>query len=234
MLRFASGARLAAAGLASVVVAGAIAPAAVLGQSAPAAPQALPVARASQPWTVGAWIGAASNSPTTFLLGKTPGRDHLFLGLQLTRPIGQMRRFRLAYVVQVLPMVQVTGRTAPLLYGGVVGPDGLLPEPERARAAGISPIGLELSTADWRRVSMFGAAAGGALVFNRPFPVVEAQRVNFTLEYGLGIRFRTTAGQWVQLGYKFHHLSNAFMARMNPGLDAHVVYGGYQWRTRFR
>ncbi|HEX5829765.1 MAG TPA: acyloxyacyl hydrolase [Gemmatimonadaceae bacterium] len=36
----------------------------------------------------------------------------------------------------------------------------------------------------------------------------------------------------VQIGYKFHHLSNLYTAPANPGVDAHVFHAGFQWSTR--
>ena len=183
-------------------------------------------------WQVGPWFGGARHSPVTMLLGTTPGRDHLFIGIQASTPVRRVGGGRLAYSVQVLPVVAISGRTAPLNYPGQRAPDGLLPGADRTYAWGFSPVGLELTTPQARRLSAFTAAAGGVLVFTRPFPVPEARRLNFTLEYGVGVRLRTHGEQWLQLGYKFHHLSNAYTAEMNPGLDGHVLYAGYQWSAR--
>jgi hypothetical protein len=183
-------------------------------------------------WQVGPWFGAARQSPVTPLLGSTPGRNHVFAGIQAVTPVRRLGSLRVAYVVQILPVVAISGRTPPLYYPGQLGPDGLLPGPSRAYAFGVSPFGIELASPQESRLSVFGAAAAGALFFSRPFPVPEAERVNFTLEFGGGVRMRTRVGQWVQLGYKFHHLSNAYLGQMNPGLDAHVFYAGYQWSAR--
>jgi hypothetical protein len=43
---------------------------------------------------------------------------------------------------------------------------------------------------------------------------------------------RSGRDAWVQLGYKYHHLSNAYTAALNPGLDANVFYAGYEWSVR--
>ena len=58
------------------------------------------------------------------------------------------------------------------------------------------------------------------------------RRTNFTLEAGGGVRVRIGAAQWAQLGYKYHHISNAGTAFANPGLDGNVLYAGYQWSVR--
>jgi hypothetical protein len=107
-----------------------------------------------------------------------------------------------------------------------------VPGPDRAYAFGVSPFGFELATPAERRVAVYAAAAAGGLVFNRPVPVPEAQRINFTLEYGGGALVRVGRAHWVRAGYKYHHLSNAYTARLNPGVDGHVFYAGYQWAVR--
>ena len=185
-------------------------------------------------WEIGPWVGGARNSPATFFLGVTPGRNHLFLGVQAITPLRRTNSLRLSYVANILPLVVVTGRTAPIGYFGTIAADGHLPGPARSYAFGAAPIGLEIASRDDRRVGVFGVGTAGALVFTRPFPVSEARRWNFTMELGGGVRLRTRGHQWIQAGYRFHHLSNAYTAEMNPGLDAHVFYASYLWRTARR
>jgi len=136
-------------------------------------------------------------------------------------------------MAQALPFVMIQGRAAPTNYvpgyGGGVTLSRLLHEPDRAYAVGLSPFGLELATPTTRRLALYGAAAAGGLIFTRPFPVPEGTRVNFTLEFGGGALLRVGRDRWVQLGYKFHHISNAYTARLNPALAANVFYAGYQW-----
>ena len=200
----------------------------------PASREREPKAAAPRTWQVGPLFGVARHSPASLFLGTTPGRDHLFLGIQAVTPVRRVGRGTLAYAVQILPVVLISGRTAPRYYPGGLAPDGLLPVPARVYAFGFSPLGFELATPQENRLSVFGAAAGGVLLFRRPFPVPEADRLNFTFELGVGARLRTRPNQWLQLGYKLHHRSNAYRADMNPGVDGHVFHAGYQWSTRFR
>lgn len=187
---------------------------------------------ASAQWLVGPFIGYAHNSPVSQLLGITPGRDHLFLGLQATTEILRLGPLRASYAVQLLPLVVISGRSAPLDYDGEESGRGLLPGPDRAYAVGASPFGFEIATATDRRVAVYGATAAGGLIFTRPFPVPEARQFNFTLEYGGGVMVRITQQRWLKLGYKYHHLSNAYTAKVNPGLDGNVFYAGYQWGVK--
>lgn len=187
-------------------------------------------------WRVGPFVGAARNSPATSFLGATPGRDHLFVGVQALTPILRVGVVRVAYAAQLLPVVIVRGRTPPLAHPGGAGarayPAGRVPGGNLAFAVGISPFGLDVAVPVARTVGVYAATAAGGLIFTRPFPVPEARRINFTLEFGGGLIIRAGPERWLQLGYKYHHLSNAYTARENPGLDAHVLYAGYQWAAR--
>ena len=180
-------------------------------------------------WRFGAFLGAAHNSPVTPRLGTTPGRDHLFLGLQAQTTVLKIGAARLSYGVQVLPAVVIRGRTAPIYYYDSVDEEGLVLDSNTAYAFGVSPFAMELAMPVGGRIALYGAAAGGMIFFNKPFPVPEAHSSNFTIEYGGGLLVRVGQKHWVQAGYKYHHLSNAYRKLVNPGLDAHVVYLGF-WR----
>ncbi|HUR19193.1 MAG TPA: acyloxyacyl hydrolase [Vicinamibacterales bacterium] len=178
-------------------------------------------------WRLGAFVGAAHNSPINPLLGQTPGRDHYVLGLQAQTTVLKVGGARLSYGVQVVPAMIVRGRSLPVYY---VPPDD--PEfstDDTAYAFGVSPFAIELAVPVASRVAFYGAAAGGLIFFNKPFPVPEAKSSNFTIEYGGGVLVRIGRRAWIQAGYKYHHLSNAYRELVNPGLDAHMFYVGF-WR----
>lgn len=167
----------------------------------------------------------ARNSPDD-VLGLTPGRNHYFLGAEASTRVLAAGPIHVYYSAQVLPMVLITGSTLPVGY--YPPPGGPAPD-ETAYAFGVVPFGLEITTPVDRRVAIYAAGAGGIVFFTKPFPVPEADSRNFTVEYGGGVRVRTGKAQWVQVGYKFHHLSNAYTNLVNPGLDANVWYAGYKW-----
>jgi hypothetical protein len=185
--------------------------------------------RPASQWRFGAFVGGARNSPINPRLGTTPGRDHLFVGLQAQTTVLKIGASRLSYGMQVTPAVIIRGRTVPIYYTGYVDEDGLVPGPETTYAFGFSPFAMELAVPLGSRLGMYGAAAGGLIFFSKPFPVPEAHKSNFTIEYGGGLLLRVGQRAWIQAGYKYHHLSNAYRELVNPGLDAHVIYVGF-WR----
>jgi hypothetical protein len=181
-------------------------------------------------WRFGAFAGRAHNSPINDRLGQTPGRDHLFFGLQAQTTVLKIGAARLSWGVQLLPVVVVRGRSAPRGYFGETDEDGLIPGDNTTYAYGFSPFAIELAVPLGTRLGVYGAGAGGLITFRKPFPVPEAHSTNFTIEWGGGLSWRVGRRTWVQAGYKYHHLSNAFYRQVNPGLDAHVVYGGF-WKA---
>ena len=181
-------------------------------------------------WRWGAFVGGARNSPVTPRLGQTPGRDPLFVGAQAQTTVLKVGGARLSYGVQVVPIVIIRGRTAPVGYSGIVDERGLVPGPETTRAWGLAPFAMEIAVPLGSRLAVYGAAAGGMIFFPRPYPVPEGKRSNFTIEYGGGVLLRVTSAGWLQAGYKYHHLSNAYRERVNPGLDAHVLHFGF-WKA---
>ncbi|HEX8848104.1 MAG TPA: acyloxyacyl hydrolase, partial [Gemmatimonadaceae bacterium] len=70
------------------------------------------------------------------------------------------------------------------------------------------------------------SGAAGFLWFTRNTPEPEARRLNATFELGAGLRVARGEHRALMLGWKFHHLSNAWTAPYNPGLDGNVFYVG--------
>ncbi len=194
------------------------------------------------PWRVGGFLGIARNSPSRRFLGSTPGFDHLFLGLEALTPVLRLGAVQVSYGVQLLPLVRASGNIQRVVVvvvrdsgRGVTLPvrrTRIVQVPVTAYAFGLSPFGLQIAGRVASAVSLYAATAAGGLIFDRPFPVPEARRVNFTLEFGGGVLVRMGRGQWVRAGYKYHHLSNAYTAPENPGLDGNVFYAGYDWSVR--
>jgi len=92
--------------------------------------------------------------------------------------------------------------------------------------AGGMPFGFKLRIGSSPKVRFFGATSVGGLWFTRDVPIPDARRFNFAFEYGGGFEFGRQGQRTITIGYKFHHLSNANSAAVNPGLDSDVIYVG--------
>lgn len=188
-------------------------------------------------WWIGPFAGAAWNSPARGFLGATGGRDHLFVGISASTSVLRLGPAQLSYEAQLLPLVRVTGEpkrdwsgVAPEVPAHVI--EALQRQEQPAYAFGLVPFGVALELPVAGPVDVYGATAAGGLLFSRPFPAVNARRFNFTLEYGAGVRVRLASRRALAVGYRYHHMSNANTAAVNPGLDANVFYAGFQWSRR--
>jgi hypothetical protein len=98
----------------------------------------------------------------------------------------------------------------------------------RAYAYGVggSPIGAQVNFVHYRHVEPFLTSGGGFLYFNhRMFGTT--QQFNFTAQLGGGVQLFTSSRRTaIDLGYKYHHISNANLANQNPGLDSHMLFVG--------
>ena len=208
--------------------------AASLASSIPIAARAqagTPTIESPAAWSIAPFVGYARNSPAGTSWGITPDRDHLFVGVHLTTPVLRVGPVTLSYAPNLVPLVVLSNNPR---YRVAPNPEPRAPsviEAGRGPAlgAGLSPLGLQLDVRAARPITLYGTGAVGGLWFSENVPVRTGRRFNFTLEWGGGVDVRIDARRAVQLGYKFHHLSNLYTAPANPGVDANMFYAGLRW-----
>jgi hypothetical protein len=98
----------------------------------------------------------------------------------------------------------------------------------RAYSYGVggSPIGAQVNFVHYHHIEPFLTSGGGFLYFNhRMFGTT--QQFNFTAQLAGGVQLFTSSRRTaIDLGYKYHHISNANLANQNPGLDSHMLFIG--------
>jgi hypothetical protein len=186
---------------------------------------------ASQPyrWTLGAYFGSSQHAAAGHLWGLTKDREHYFFGLHADVPLVERERWTFSWAPELTPLVVVTKN--PYYRTARAEPGNRLTTIEDGRGPvagfGMAPIGLEADIRWKPRVEPYAAGALGCLWFTRDTPSVHSRKFNFTAEFGGGLRVRLQNQAWMRIGYKFHHFSNAHTAPANPGVDAHVVFIGF-------
>lgn len=118
--------------------------------------------------------------------------------------------YALRYIAEVVPLTlvgqpQTNGRA--YAYGG-----------------GGSPIGAQVNFLPNRRVQPFLTSGGGFLAFNHR--MFHATQFNFTAQLGAGVQLFTSRHHSIDIGYKYHHISNANRGDTNEGMDSHVLFVG--------
>ena len=90
---------------------------------------------------------------------------------------------------------------------------------------GGSPIGAQVNFVHFRRIEPFLTSGGGFLYFNHR--MFGQTNFNFTAQLGGGVQlFTSNRHAALDLGYKYHHISNANLGDRNPGMDSHMLFVG--------
>lgn len=188
--------------------------------------------------SLGIWAGASFYAPGGTFLGGETDRDLFLAGVRAERVVSSSTHFALAATMDAIPLAIVTRN--PYYTDRVVGTArtkrgtqvDILEQKGRGPVFGFgaNPFGLELLGPHLHAVRPYLGAAAGFLWFTRNTPEPEARRLNATFEAGGGVRIAHSAHHAILLGWKFHHLSNAWTAPYNPGLDGNVFYAGFQRR----
>jgi hypothetical protein len=209
---------------------------ALLAAAARAGAQASDPPPAGGAWEVVPFFARGQHSPAGRSWGLTPDRNHWLIGAQFATPVLRAGPVTLAYAPNVVPLFVLSNNPR---YGTVVvntprGPVSARAETGRGPVYGyaVMPFGLRLSARVRPGLDAFAAGGVGGVRFARDVPVEGARRANVTLEWGGGVVARAGARRRVLAGYKFHHLSNAYSAGRNPGVDADLFYAGLGWLLR--
>jgi hypothetical protein len=205
-----------------------------LGAARTSSAQGHPAGRPS----LGLWAGASFYAPGGTFLGGETDRDLYLAGIRAEWRLASGRHLALAATMDAIPLAVVTRNPyyTDRVVGYAVSRRGgrvnILEQTGRGPVFGFgaSPLGLELSGPHVHSVRPYLAAAAGFLWFTRNTPEPEARRLNATFELGGGLRIDRGERHALLLGWKFHHISNAWTAPYNPGLDGNVVYLGVQRR----
>lgn len=163
-------------------------------------------------------------SEYTYWFGGALGNGHAFSGTADGRNYQLESRYeRLIYWKEPFAVRWVFDAVPVALVGDPHTRDG-----HRAYAYGVggSPVGAQVNFVHFRRVEPFLTSGGGFLYFNhRMFGTT--QQFNFTAQLGGGVQlFSSNRRTSFDIGYKYHHISNANLGNQNPGMDSHMLFIG--------
>ena len=186
---------------------------------------------------VGAWLALGPNASFLTRMGSRH-HDVYVLGVRVERPLARSGGVELYHTVDAVPLAVSTA--TPLEYderschSRPAPSDTIVPLCARQVARmgsvygfGLSPAGLELRYVPHHRgVQVVAGAAVGALFFTRPMPDPLASRLNFSLAGDVGVRLAVGGARAFEVRYRFQHISNADLGRVNPGVNAHMLRVG--------
>jgi hypothetical protein len=160
------------------------------------------------------FIGVSAGSSQ--LIGKSEQVRLVTAGVRYARTLSRRSRLEIRHTVEGIPYVRLNHRSV----------EG---ERETAWGWGIAPVGFEFAFRPAARVEPVLMLSGGFLRFDENIPDT-GRRFNFFGEAGAGLRFSVFRSTRAHVSYRYHHLSNAYRAEINPGFDSHLFSVGLGWK----
>ena len=176
---------------------------------------------------IGFWAGFSPKATTIFEgLRDDEAEDRKFFiaAFRYGRTLAANDKVALQWTVDAIPLAVATG-TIVSRTTSVSGVDTF--QRETAYGAGITPIGLQLDFANGSKIHPFAHVNGGFLYFNKSMPIEDSGQFQFVGEAGGGVRIFTSERRAVNIGVKFHHISNGDRQGSNRGLNQFVIYAGF-------
>jgi hypothetical protein len=166
----------------------------------------------------GLWGAASVDSKTP--LGNTAYRRTWMAGLRYGRLVGVKKGVSFEYTLDLIPVeVVFNSQESRILHEG-----------KRSSATvygmGLCPGGLKLSFAPRSRFKPFLGMSGGLVIYAEALPL-DGRKLNFWVSLDGGVQIFTRPKRAIILGYKYHHVSNAFTAPVNIGTNVNMLTVGY-------
>lgn len=175
----------------------------------------------------GFWAGFSPKATTIFEgLRDDEAEDRKFFiaALRYGRTLAANDSLALQYTFDAIPVAVATGT---IVARTISRTNVTTFQRETAYGAGITALGLQLDFANGSKVHPFIHVNGGLLYFNKSVPIEDAGQFAFVGEAGGGVRIFTSERRAVNIGVRFHHISNGDRAGSNRGLNQFVIYAGF-------
>ena len=168
------------------------------------------------------------------LKGVTSDRHFYLFGLSYNHLLGHSRLCDLRWVSEIMPVELLS---EPFIIGTDIQTISSVPtltENKITYGLGTNPVGADVIFLPGRRAEPFTGVHGGFSYFTRNVLDSEAAQFNFMLDGRAGLRFPMGEGKSLSVAYMFQHMSNAYAAAANPGVDSHMIHVSYAFAFRFR
>jgi Lipid A 3-O-deacylase (PagL) len=174
---------------------------------------------------LGFWAGYSPNNPT--LVGRTTDRPFFEFSVQYARVLRAGDNWALKYTAEIIPVAIIRQPRQGFAVNG--DPVDLPGSKQKIYGAGVSPVGLQMNFRRGCMLQPYVSGTAGVLYFKDQVPVANSSKFNFELGLGAGVEIWHQENQSIRLGYKYHHISNGYTARHNPGVDSNLFSVGYAW-----
>jgi hypothetical protein len=167
------------------------------------------------------------------LEGVTSDRRFYQVGASYTRVLVRRRQVELRWVSEIMPLEFLR---EPFFTGTNIQAPSAVPgftEYKTTYGVGTNPVGADVGFIPQKRVQPFVGVHVGISYFTRNVLAVDGAQFNFMIDGRAGLRFAFRDGKSLSVAYMFQHMSNAFTAESNPGIDSHMIHVSYALPFRF-
>jgi hypothetical protein len=164
-------------------------------------------------WDFSVWAAGETGEEITNSLSESQiFSAGIFVGRMLTGEAGKSwRRGRLEYAFDVMPLFETYGN-------------------QHLHGFGFDPVILRWNSAlHTARLSPYIELAGGGVFTNANLPPENTSSFNFTPKGGGGIYIRTRRKQYLDVGLRWSHISNANLGVQNPEFNGIQLSVAYHW-----
>jgi hypothetical protein len=174
-------------------------------------------------------VGTVGNGS---LQGTSKDRRLFLLGAAYNRLLTKRALAALTFTSQLIPVALL--REPYLLHTDIqtVRKFPLSTETRRNYGAGASPAGIKVNFLPDKKVQPFLGIQGGFLYFSRRALSSNASQFNFNIDGRAGLEFSLPSGKAISFAYMFQHMSNAYIAKEDPGVDSHMLTLAYRFPLR--
>lgn len=188
--------------------------------------------RGEKEWNID--LGISPFAPTNFN-GVSPydgtGRKLGVAVVRWGRIFGTVKGVTYQYIIEAVPLVvSLKNEVENYEYVSPTATPGIAPtKRETNYGFGIAPVGFRFYFLPKNRIKPFVQLGAGVLYMNKPMPLPETSRFNFTGYFGGGFLIHTSRKRAISFSYRYLHISNANTQHINPGYNANVFSIGYSF-----
>ncbi len=165
--------------------------------------------------------------------GATADRHFFLFGLSYSYLLVHRRVCDVRWVSEIMPVELLA---EPFVKGTNIQTLRSFPPFTEAKTAfglGTNPVGADVFFLPEERWQPYTGVHAGASYFTRNVLGFRAAQFNFMLDGRAGVRLPLHGGKSLSVAYMFQHMSNAYTAMINPGVDSHMVHVAYAFPFRF-
>jgi len=167
------------------------------------------------------------------LKGTTSDRHFFLFGLSYSYLLTHRHVCDVRWVSEIMPVELLA---EPFIKGTNFQTQASVPpftETKVSFGLGTNPVGADVIFLPEKRWQPFTGVHAGASYFTRNVLDFRAAQFNFMLDGRAGVRLSLHGGKSLSMAYMFQHMSNAYTATTNPGMDSHMVHIAYAFPFRF-